>query len=166
MTVRKAFFDDMPKILQIYSRARGFMAQNGNPSQWGGIYPPEELIRADIESGRLYVIEYFCAERQEKFICGVFAFLPEGDEIYNNIEGKWLNDLPHAAIHRVASSGEVRGVLPVCVDFCLSRCSNLKIDTHIDNKIMQHQLKKVGFVPCGTVFLENGDPRVAFQLCR
>lgn len=140
------------------------MKQSGNPSQWGTAYPPESLVKEDLERGYLYVLEYFDGEKGELSVCGVFAFLPEGDEIYNNIVGKWLNHLPHAAIHRVASSGELPGVLPACVDFCLSVSKNLKIDTHPDNKIMQHQLTKAGFLPCGSIFLPDGSERIAFQL--
>ena len=164
MKARKANLSDLPKILQIYHRARGFMEQSGNPTQWGNVYPPESLVTEDISRGYLYVLEHFFDKQTEPTLCGVFAFLPDGDEIYNNIEGKWLNDLPHSAIHRVASSGEVPGVLPACVEFCLSVSKNLKIDTHTDNKIMQHQLIKAGFSPCGKIFLPDGSERIAFQL--
>ena len=162
MKARRASERDLGRILQIYARARDFMAQSGNPNQWGAVYPPEDLVREDLAAGALYVLE----NESEKTLCGVFAFFPEGDEIYNNIEGKWLNDLPYAAIHRVASSGEERGVLPACVDFCLSASSNLKIDTHPDNEIMQRRLLKVGFRECGRIFLPDGSERIAFQLCK
>jgi len=134
------------------------MQNTGNPTQWGAVYPPRELVEQDIRGGNLFVLE----DTQE--IYGVFAFFPEGDSIYDKIDGAWQSDLPHAAIHRVASSGTHRGVLHDCVGFCLSISKNLKIDTHADNKIMQHQLRKSGFVECGTIHLENGEPRIAFQL--
>ncbi len=156
MNVRQATRSDLGDILRIYSRAREFMKSNANPTQWGSAYPPSELVEQDISEGVLYVIE-------DEFIRGVFAFFPLGDTIYNNIEGKWLNDLPHAAIHRVASSGERRGVFSVAVEFCLSVSKNLKIDTHADNLPMQNALSKLGFVPCGRIFLENGEPRIAYQ---
>ena len=160
MTVRLASPDDLGRILQIYDRARSYMREIGNPDQWGSVYPPEELLREDIGQKRLYVIE----DSSDSSLHGVFAFFGNGDSIYNNIEGNWLNDLPHAAIHRVASSGERRGILKVCVDFCLSRSKNLKIDTHTQNSVMRHQLAKLGFTQCGTIYLEDGDPRIAFQL--
>ena len=40
---------------------------------------------------------------------------------------------------------------------------NLKIDTHEDNYVMQNMLKKCGFTPCGTIYLEDGEPRIGFQ---
>ena len=140
------------------------MAQNGNPRQWGEVYPPESLVADDIRHGILYVMEHFPENGNVPIVCGVFAFLPEGDEIYGKIDGKWLNDLPHAAIHRVASSGDVKGVIPACVEFCLKVCPNLKIDTHRDNTVMQHQLIKSGFSPCGSIYLDDGSERIAFQL--
>ena len=38
--IRKATPADRPEILEIYSRARQFMRETGNPSQWGDTYPP------------------------------------------------------------------------------------------------------------------------------
>lgn len=158
MHARKATSADLERALCIYARARIYMKETGNPSQWGSVYPPADTVRADIALGSLFVLE------ENGHIYGVFAFFPDGDPIYENIDGKWLNDLPHAAIHRVASSGERRGMLAECVSYCLTVSKNLKIDTHTDNTVMQHQLKKQGFAPCGTVTLENGESRIAFQL--
>ena len=93
----------------------------------------------------------------------MFAFFPEGDPLYDTIDGEWQNALPHAAIHRVASSGEERGILAECIEFCLSVRGNLKIDTHRDNKVMQNGLKKFGFRECGMITLPNGEERIAFQ---
>ena len=164
MEIRKALPGDFERIMQIYGRARKFMEENGNPTQWGNVYPPESLIHGDIEQGILYVLEETLENQELPTVCGVFAFLAEGDRSYDNIIGKWLNDLPHAAIHRVASSGEVKGIIPACIEFCLKVCPNLKIDTHRNNTVMQHQLTKLGFLPCGTVFVADGSERIAFQL--
>ena len=158
MPVRKAKEEDISEILDIYDRAREYMRQTGNPSQWGKIYPPQSLIKTDIDNGNLFVLE------DGSKIYGVFAFFPLGDDVYDHIEGAWLNSYPHAAIHRVASSGERRGVLAECVEYCLATSSNLKIDTHTDNRIMQSGLKKLGFRECGKIFLPQGEERIAFQL--
>ena len=163
MSVRLAAYPDLPRILSVYEAARSYMRADGNPDQWGYVYPPCELIEEDISKGRLWVIEDSDLPKNEKNIVGVFAFFPEGDPIYNNIEGNWLNDLPHAAIHRVASSGERRGILGECISFCLSRSRNLKIDTHRSNLTMRSALKKQGFSLCGQIFLENGEERLAYQ---
>ena len=157
MNIRKAELGDLPQILSIYALARELMRNTGNATQWKTTYPTEEIIRSDIENGYLHLL---C---DEDGIEGVFAFLPEGDPVYDRIDGKWLNEMPHAAVHRVASAGKKRGVLLICMQYCFSVCDNIKIDTHENNKIMQHSLEKLGFVRCGTVTLANGESRVAYQ---
>lgn len=165
MRVRAAGRGDLPRIHFIYKRARELMRQSGNPTQWGDSYPQPELIEADLAGGNLYVVEDKNAPSEEAVLYGVFAFFPAGDPIYNNIEGKWLNDLPHSAIHRVASSGERSGILAECVNYCLAHSGNLKIDTHPDNKIMQRSLEKSGFLLCGSIKMPDGSPRLAYQKC-
>ena len=52
---RGAVRADMARILDIYARAREFMAKNGNPTQWGDNYPSPELLEEDIDTNRLFV---------------------------------------------------------------------------------------------------------------
>ena len=66
--IRKALPEDMPVILKIYEQARRFMAEHGNPRQWGNTSPAQNVLEEDIRKERLYL-----CERDEK-ICGVFAF--------------------------------------------------------------------------------------------
>ncbi len=159
MKVRKAEKGDLDTALQIYARAREFMKENGNPNQWGDAYPPKELVAEDIEAGALCLL---CEESDgRETVHAVFAFFPDGDPIYDHIDGEWLNTLPHAAIHRVASAGKSRGVLCLCVDYCLSFSDNLKIDTSPDNTVMRAALKKLGFKECGHI-----SSLIALQLCK
>lgn len=37
------------------------------------------------------------------------------------------------------------------------------IDTHRDNKIMQHNITKHSFTYCGIIYLLSGDERLAYQ---
>ena len=48
-------------------------------------------------------------------------------------------------------------------DFCRSNIDEVRIDTHRDNKTMQHVVTKHGFKRCGIIYLENGAPRIAYQ---
>lgn len=157
MNIRKAELCDLPQIISIYAYAREIMRLTGNGTQWKNIYPTEQIIVSDIENGFLHLLY------DEDGIQGVFAFLPDGDPVYDRIDGAWLNGFPHAAVHRVASAGKKKGILSACMRYCFSLCPNVKIDTHENNKIMQHQLEKEGFVRCGTVILENGESRIAYQ---
>ena len=107
----------------------------------------------------------FITRTEAKMIEGVFMFSTEKDPTYSVIvDGEWPNDEPYGVIHRIASSGRVKGVLAKCVEFAKKSADNLRIDTHEENLVMQSALSKLGFEKCGIIFLENGDPRIAFQL--
>ena len=56
--IRRAAEADMPAIMEIYAAARIFMAERGNPRQWGNGYPGEELLRSDIRKGQLFIEEF------------------------------------------------------------------------------------------------------------
>lgn len=156
--IRRAKESDLPEILKIYERARGFMRKTNNPTQWQGGYPSEEILLSDIEKEQLYL--YINEEK----IGGVFVFFLGGDKTYDYIEGAWKDPSPYGTIHRIASAGYERGVFGKCLAFCKSVTGHIRIDTHEDNVVMQNTLKKHGFSHCGTIYLESGDPRLAFEL--
>lgn len=153
----KANMSQLPLILSIYEKARAFMAQTGNPNQWGTTDPPEEKVRQDILSEKCYV------NIKDDCIQAVFYFAVEQDPTYAYIEGAWLNAEPYGVIHRIAVGENGRGVAAECFDFALSNCPNLRIDTHEDNIPMQRCLAKNGFSRCGMIYLEDGDSRIAYQ---
>ena len=156
--IRLATPRELPEILQIYHHARQYMADNGNPDQWGNTHPRESLLREDISLSRLYV----CTDGDQ--IIGVFCYFQGIDPTYLHIEpGSWYNDAPYGVIHRIASLAHRSGVASACFDFALGKCPNLRIDTHKDNIPMQRALAKNGFQYCGIIHLENGDERIAFQ---
>ena len=156
--IRLASLNDLDEILNVYDTARKFMRATGNPTQWNGGYPQREVLIKDIQLSQLFVLDV------DGEIHAVFAFIKGEDVTYNYIEnGNWLSNDEYFAIHRVASAGKSRGVLKICLDYCKSFSTNLRIDTHNDNKVMQHLLEKYGFIKCGTIYLENGDPRVAYE---
>ena len=150
---------DLDAIMKIYARARQVMAENGNPTQWGTGFPPQELIEEDIDSNRLFV--YLINGELE----GVFAFILGPDSTYARIEeGRWLNDtLPYGTLHRLASAGKRPGVAAEVIAWCLEHCESLRADTHADNKIMQHILEQNGFTRCGIIHVADGSPRLAYQ---
>lgn len=155
--IEKATLSQLPQIMAVYAHARQFMAQNGNPDQWGTAYPSEVMIRQDILNGKCYVNS--CGDR----IRAVFYFAVEADPTYGYIEGTWLNDEPYGVIHRIAVGESGKGVAAECFAFASERCENIRIDTHEKNIPMQRCLAKNGFTRCGIIYLENGDPRIAYQ---
>ncbi|MBE6922391.1 MAG: GNAT family N-acetyltransferase [Ruminococcaceae bacterium] len=154
--VRKAVEADYPRILEIYAHAREFMVKTGNPNQWGTNYPPVEMLQEDIRVGNLFVVE-------REGLHGVFAYFSEPDPTYGYIEGgAWLNESPYGTIHRVAGDGS-GGVFSAVLKFAQDCNPHVRIDTHHDNVVMQHVLEKHGFQRCGIIYLEDGDPRIAYE---
>ena len=163
MKIRHSTEQDLHRIMEIYSFARAFMAEHGNPDQWGPTnWPPEELIRADIRGGGSYV----CLN-EEGNVIGTFYFI-QGKDIepsYRNItDGAWLDGSPYGVVHRIAGDGSEKGIGAFCINWAFEQCGHLRIDTHGDNKVMQNLVKKLGFVHCGTIYVEQDDhPRLAFE---
>lgn len=161
MNIQHATLGQLPEILNIYDHARGYMREQGNPTQWSGGYPDEATLRDDIAKNQLYV----CMERGE--LLGVFCHFFGDDPTYKKIyEGAWLNDAPYGVLHRIAVAAHRKGVASFCYDFCFSQCHNLKVDTHRDNIPMQKSLAKNGFSYCGIIYLASGDERLAYQKTR
>jgi hypothetical protein len=149
---------DYHRIMEIYRYAQDFMIQSGNPNQWGHFYPDSSLIKSDIQNGVCRVIF------DESGIHGVFAIFEGADPTYQNIEdGQWLNDEPYVTIHRIAGDGQVHGLLQCAVEYCKLKSSNIRIDTHNDNHLMQRAIEKNGFKKCGTIHVADGSPRIAYQ---
>jgi len=158
MQIRKTQIEDLDTVMGIYESARQFMRENGNSNQWGYTYPQIDLINNDITNG----ISYVCLENSQ--IACVFTYLQGIDPTYVKIyDGAWLNEDHYGVVHRIASSGVIKGVAAYCLNWCLDQCKNLKIDTHEDNKVMQNLLSRNGFTRCGIIYLENGSKRLAYQ---
>lgn len=111
----------------------------------------------DITGGNFYAME------DDGRLCGVFAFILGEDPTYRKIDGAWLNDEPYGTVHRIAGDGSARGIFARCVEFCSSKTTNLRMDTHRDNHTMLHLLEKHGFTRCGIITVRDGTPRIAFQ---
>ena len=158
MEIRKTNLSELDNVMKIYAGARKFMAEHGNPTQWGNNKPSREQVEQDILAGKSYV----CIEGNQ--IAAVFYFAKEEDPTYEKIyDGQWLNGEEYAVVHRIASAGTVKGAGSFCMQWACEQFGNIKIDTHKDNYVMQSMLKKNGFWHCGTIYLEDGESRLAFQ---
>ena len=163
MKIRQSAEKDIERIMELYSYARKYMAEHGNPNQWGPTnWPPEDLIRNDIRSKNSYV----CLNDEGEVI-GTF-FFTDGEDIeptYKNItEGSWLDDSSYGVIHRLAGDGSEKGIGAFCINWAFEQCGHIRIDTHGENTVMQNLVKKLGFVRCGTIYVEQDEyPRLAFE---
>ena len=155
--IRLAQERDIPDILAIFEAAKIFMAKKGNLNQWTSEYPGLASVQEDLTQQALYVLE----DNQE--ILAVFSLILEPESSYQRIEGSWRSSQAYGSIHRLASNGQAKGVSKRCFDFCKEQIPYLRIDTHEDNIPMQAALTRYGFVHCGTIYLEDGSPRLAFD---
>jgi len=153
MVIRQSTPEDLPEILRLIAVARAFMTEHGNPSQWPEGYPSAEQLSSDIARGHSYV----CVAPEYAGLVGTFYFAVEEEPTYRHIEGRWR------VIHRLASDGRVRGLFRECLAFASKYCSEIRVDTHEDNAPMRQLLVAEGFVPCGTIYIADGSPRIAYQ---
>ena len=156
--VRRSQAGDFEAIMDIYARARAFMAANGNPTQWGDSSPGASIVEADIADNGYVVVE-------GGQIVGVFYFEENAREpAYDSIEGSWQDETPYAVIHRCAVRKNAGGVGQFILDWCFERFGNIRIDTHVNNTPMRNLLGKNGFTYRGVVRYEKADgDRIAFQ---
>lgn len=159
LVIRPTKEADISRLHEIFAIARRFMTETGNPNQWAESYPSKEQLQNDISRKASFVV--LCHER----IIATFVLIGGNDPTYDIIyEGAWKNDLPYATIHRIASSGEVKGIFRTVVQYALKQYSTLRIDTHRDNQVMQHCILQAGFQYCGIIHCWNGAERLAYQL--
>ena len=159
MLVRPAILPDVQAIMTVLEAAKGIMRASGNLHQWVNGYPSTEVIRDDIDLQQGYVLE------EDARVVGYFTFMASPEPTYGAIYGgAWLDDeRPYHVIHRIASLPDVHGVFAAIIDFAFAHDGNIRVDTHADNHIMQHNLLKHGFSYCGIIYLSSGDPRLAYQ---
>ena len=156
--IRKATYDDVPVLMDVFRKARGIMRSSGNMNQWNDGYPSEAVVRKDIDNGHCVVL---CEEGE---VVATMAFIPGPDPTYAEIyDGGWLSDAPYHVIHRIAVAEPGHNAAKVLLDWGFGQAGSIRIDTHKDNVIMHHVLSKYGFTHCGVILLANGDPREAYQ---
>ena len=181
MTIRPATPADLPALRPVFEAAKGIMRADGNAEQWSAPgFPPDDLLLRDVARGGGFVIEtgwpVAAGHDEGKTVAPVmpgltghlaivayFALLPSPEPTYDVIDGAWLTDEPYGVIHRMASYPEVHGIFSTIIDFAASRYAHLRIDTHRDNRIMQHLIEKHGFTYCGIIWLLDGTERLAYE---
>lgn len=156
--IRLARVDDVERIMEVLAVAKQKMRDTGNMNQWIDGYPTVEAILFDIERDGGFVFE------ENGVVVAYFAMLPSPEPTYAKIfGGEWLNDEPYHVVHRMGSLTTVHGIFAYVMDFCFKVDRNVRVDTHRDNKVMQHLIEKCGFTYCGIIYLANGDERLAYH---
>ena len=157
MEYRKATLHDWKQIDALYKNARFFMAATGNKKQWANLEEVETRVKENIEKGRLVVgLDY--DEIRVAFM------IADYEPTYEQIDGPgWTSDAPYKVVHLFATKVQGSGIGAFAMRDLQREYDHIRIDTHKDNKPMHALLKKMGFVYCGVIRLENGDPRDAFE---
>ena len=171
MNIRATAPADLDAVMSIIEEARRTIAALGI-DQWQNGSPNRAMLEEDVTLGQGRVVT------ENGSVIGTFALIFDGEPTYTVIEqGRWLTPdrtenggYAYLAIHRVAVSVAHRGsgastAIIDCAEQtarALGRAS-LRIDTHEGNTVMRRMLEKHGFTHCGTIHLQNGDPRVAYE---
>ena len=164
MEIRKSSFEDIDQIMCVIHDAQESMRNNGIP-QWQDGYPNEEVISQDIKSGNSYVLV------EDEKVIGTAYIIAGHEPSYDYIEdGGWLNKHPYVVVHRIAISKDHKGkdcarqMMVFAESVAInSQIHDIRIDTHHQNLPMRKFLSKLGYHACGTIYLKNGDKRIAYQ---
>lgn len=153
LSIRKAEESDTEIIGSIFAVARQFMARTGNPTQWGNSSPDMNLVAGDIRRKESYVIE------SDGKIVATFAMVKGRDPHYSAID----NGEHYLILHRVATDGSIKGLMPLIFQWADMHSPILRIDTHAANAPMLNRIEEAGFVFDGIVTMDDGSPRRAFH---
>jgi len=162
---RKAVEADIDNIMNIIRQAQIYFKENGI-DQWQNGYPNYEIIKRDIDNQYGYVL------LKDNGIVGTVALIFDGEKSYESIYGgSWMSsEEKYATIHRIAVHPRYKGlglgsvIIKKIEEICFNRRINsIRVDTHEDNISMQRLLYKNGFKFCGTIYLEDGSSRLAFE---
>lgn len=154
---RKAVLSDLPSIIPVIEDAKATLKENG-VDQWQEGFPNSETLTNDILNRYSYVI---FSKEDSINPAGFIVLSLEREEPYHNpLEGSLKLEGPYVTIHTTAVSkickgkGISKAMFAFAEDFArLNNRTIIRIDTHKDNKIMQHILDREKFQYCCLVQL-------------
>lgn len=153
--IRKATDKDIDTILEMIENGRKHI-RTYNISQWVNGYPSRQTISDDILNDLAYV---FIIDEKIQGYCAILNH----DKCYDEIDGKWQNNGPYIAVHRMVTNGFNKGLGSLFFDELKKTYSHIRIDTHEGNISMNKCLLKNNFIYCGIIKLESGNLRNAYE---
>lgn len=166
MKLQASKSSDIALIMNIIEDAQGYLKELGI-DQWQDGYPNKEQLELDIKNEDSYIVM-----NELNNIMGTTVFTTVKEPTYQNIEGKWLTaqNSKYGVIHRLAVGNAYRklGLAKFVFSECEMRLKemgikSMRIDTHNENKGMQHLLICSNYIYCGIIYLENGDERLGYE---
>ena len=144
--------NELEHVMKIIEEGREFLKEQG-VNQWQHGSPSRDMIINDINEGISYIYE-----KSGKLVAT--AMLTTFDEDYENYPTFWSENSSYLAIHRLATSKQFRnqGIAREFMEdiYLFAKSQNIKylrIDTHLDNKIMRKFLSRFGFEEKGIIKL-------------
>lgn len=143
---------ELERVMKIIEEGREFLKEQG-VNQWQYGSPSRDVIINDINAGISYIYE-----KSGELVAT--AMLTTLDEDYENYPTFWSENSSYLAIHRLATSKQFRnqGIAREFLEaiYLFAKFQNIKylrIDTHLDNKIMRKFLSGFGFEEKGVIKL-------------
>ena len=143
---------ELERVMKIIEEGREFLKEQG-VNQWQHGSPSRDVIINDINVGISYIYE-----KSGELVAT--AMLTTLDEDYENYPTFWSENSSYLAIHRLATSKQFRnqGIAREFMEdiYLFAKSHNIKylrIDTHLDNKIMRKFLSRFGFEEKGIIKL-------------
>lgn len=157
---RHAHPSDLDTMLAMCDHSRQLMRASGNLEQWVG-YPTAAHLLADIEAGHSYLLTL------DRHPVATFALVLGPDPHYAHIDhGQWIDPFtPYATLHRIAKAPQADGlrVAHHIIAYAKAHYPHLRIDTHPSNQPMLHIVSEHDFLACGTVYMDDLTPRLAYE---
>lgn len=144
--------NELEHVMKIIEDGREFLKEQG-VNQWQHGSPSCDVIINDINAGISYIYE-----KSGELVAT--AMLTTLDEDYENYPTFWSENSSYLAIHRLTTSKQFRnqGIAREFMEdiYLFAKSQNIKylrIDTHLDNKIMRKFLSRFGFEEKGIIKL-------------
>ena len=160
MIFRKATHADIDRIAEIISYASQRLHKAGI-DQWQRGYPNRQSVENDVNNGVGMVLSL----GNEILAYGAVIFT--GEKAYDDLTGgEWLTrsntTAPrYAVIHRLCVSeifvgmGFAKQFVQAAEAMATERAESMRIDTHADNRTMQHLMRSMGYTYCGIIYFES-----------
>lgn len=164
--LRHAESTDLTSIMSIITDAQNHLAQQ-NVDQWQNGYPTPEIIEGDIQRKEMLLATVGTHE-----VVGMMMCSTRPDPTYDRIDGQWITPpgALYGVIHRMAVSAKHRkkGVAHYLFrqaeDYLREkRVLSIRLDTHHDNTGMQRLISRQLYQECGIIYVQSGDPRIAYE---
>lgn len=154
MELIRATENDLQDLYSLYRRTADNMKLNGL-NQWNwGLYPTEEMIRADVERGEQYLA------RTDGVLAAAVVLTERIAPEYDDVT--WTGGMRPGCIHRLVIDPPLQGagiggdMMDDAIQILRrAGCDCVRCDTNRENKRAMRLYEKMGFRICGTVHWDD-----------